>query len=66
MYKLILAYLDFTILDDNRNVSPETIEAVKKIQNSGVKFGIASGRSYMSLKRFCNMFGLYGSVAYFI
>lgn len=56
MYKLVLADLDFTLLDDNRNVSRETIETIKKIKQSGVNFGICSGRSFMSLKRFCDMF----------
>lgn len=58
MYKLILADLDFTLLDDNRNVSRETLEAVKKIQKAGVEFGICSGRSFMSLKRFTEMFNI--------
>ena len=49
MIELIITDLDGTLLDDKSNLSEINIDAIKKIKTSGVKFGIATGRSLESL-----------------
>lgn len=51
-YKLMLMDLDFTLLDNNRNISDENKNAIKEAEDSGVKIVLCSGRSYMSINRY--------------
>ena len=43
-YKMIFLDIDGTLTDSQKNIMPETLEALKRVQNQGVKLAIASGR----------------------
>lgn len=45
MYKFIFSDLDGTLLDDNKNVSKENLEAINYAQDKGVKFIVCTGRA---------------------
>jgi hypothetical protein len=47
--KLVVSDLDGTLLDGNHKLNNATIDTVKKIQQLGVKFVVATGRNYHSL-----------------
>jgi len=51
-YKVILTDLDKTLLDDYKIITSKNKLAINKIIDSGVKFIINSGRSYMSINPF--------------
>ncbi len=46
MYKLIAIDLDGTLLDSNKNISKENIEAIRLAESKGVKVIICSGRIF--------------------
>lgn len=50
MYKLLASDLDETLLDSNKEVSKENIEAIRKAEDLGVKFVTASGRGIKHMK----------------
>lgn len=47
-FKLIVADMDGTLLDDKYRVRPELIEAVKQARAKGVDLTVATGRMYLS------------------
>ncbi|MFR5131987.1 MAG: HAD family hydrolase [Terrisporobacter sp.] len=47
--KLIAADMDGTLLDSNKNLSPDLFDLIKKLKEKDVKFAIASGRQYFNL-----------------
>ena len=47
--KLIAADIDGTLLDSNKNLSPDLFDLIKKLKEKDVKFAIASGRQYFNL-----------------
>ena len=46
MIKVIASDMDGTLLADDHKVAPETLEAVKAAQASGIRFMIATGRNF--------------------
>ena len=44
--KLIVCDLDETLLDDNKQISQENLDAIYKVQEKGHKFIVATGRGY--------------------
>lgn len=51
MIKLILSDLDGTLLNDKKELPSNFYDVYEKLKKEGVKFGIATGRSYSSVKR---------------
>lgn len=58
MYRVLISDLDGTLLDDNKNISKENLDAIEHIIKKGFIFMIASGRSNMSLDIFNKDIGL--------
>lgn len=58
MIKLIASDMDGTLIGGNRDISPENIEAIKLAQKKGIKFAIATGRSYDDVKPFLDKYDL--------
>lgn len=50
MYRLIACDLDETLLDDERRISPENLDAIRKARSRGVKFVPATGRGYVTVQ----------------
>lgn len=50
--KLIAVDIDGTLVDSNKNILPETKEAIFKYMDNGGKFAIVSGRSVTGLQRY--------------
>lgn len=48
--KLIVSDMDGTLLNSKHEVSPQFFEAFKKLKERGIKFAVASGRQYYSLR----------------
>lgn len=48
--KLIVSDMDGTLLNNKHEVSPRFFEAFKNLQRNGIKFAVASGRQYYSLR----------------
>ena len=44
--KIFASDLDGTLLNDKKEISPLTLEAVKKVKESGKKFIITTGRPF--------------------
>ncbi|MBN2617422.1 MAG: HAD family phosphatase [Spirochaetales bacterium] len=57
-YKLVALDLDGTILNSNNIISNYTVEFLKKLNNTGIKIVIATGRSYSSLRHKISMLEL--------
>ncbi|MDF9828203.1 Cof subfamily protein (haloacid dehalogenase superfamily) [Ereboglobus sp. PH5-5] len=51
MIKLVVTDIDGTLVDDNKNLSPDFWETVEKLTRKGIVFAIASGRQYHALVR---------------
>ena len=58
MYKAIVSDLDRTLLNENHKVSPYTRETIKLLLKKGIKFYIATGRSYLGAKEVMEEIGL--------
>lgn len=58
-YKFLLLDLDFTLLNNNREISDKNKEAILKASQAGVKTVICTGRSYMSAEKFIKQLELY-------
>ena len=50
MIKLIASDMDGTLLNSKHKISKENLEAVKRAQEMGIKFAIATGRMYEDVK----------------
>lgn len=46
MIKVIVSDLDGTLLGEDHQIAPKTLDAVRKAQGSGIRFMIATGRNY--------------------
>ena len=51
MIKLIVSDMDGTLLNDEKKVDPEMYELLHKFKEHGIRFVVASGRQYPSLKQ---------------
>lgn len=56
--KLIAIDLDDTLLTSKITISPRNVAAIKKAQEAGITIMIATGRMYVSAKKFANLLGL--------
>ncbi|MCB2289970.1 sugar-phosphatase [Clostridium sp. CS001] len=52
MYKLVAIDMDGTLLNEEREISPENYEAIQKARENGVKVVLASGRPLVGFKRY--------------
>ncbi len=51
-YKLFVADMDGTLLNDDKQLSEKNIQAIKKLPNYGVQFAIATGRHDSMIKSY--------------
>ncbi len=58
MYKLIISDLDGTLVDSNKNISSFTKKVIDQIQEKGIEFVIATGRSYKGAKKIADILNL--------
>ncbi|AWI08449.1 HAD family hydrolase [Ereboglobus luteus] len=49
MIKLVVTDIDGTLVDDNKNLSPDFWETIDQISQKGIIFAVASGRQYYTL-----------------
>lgn len=54
-YKLVAVDMDGTLLDDNKNISSNTINAINAIIAKGIVFVISTGRPYAGVKKYFEM-----------
>lgn len=64
--KLVMSDIDNTLLDENKKCSKDNVLAIKKIRQSGIKFGIASGRPLAALLKLIKNINLENEVDYLI
>lgn len=62
MIKLFAFDLDGTLLDNKSNLSESSIEAIKKLDEAGIKVVLASGRVFPSIKYHQKMLGISGPI----
>lgn len=58
MIKAVFSDLDGTLLNESNNISEETIKMAEKLKEKNIKFFIATGRSYLAMKRFYEQLNL--------
>jgi len=58
MYKLIVTDMDGTLLNSDKQVSPETLEALQALMRTGARFTLATGRIYRAAKRYADQIGI--------
>lgn len=51
-YKLFVADMDGTLLNDHKELSGKDIQAIKKLQDFGIKFAVATGRHDSMIKSY--------------
>ena len=51
MIKLIVSDMDGTLLDDEKKIAPGFFELLPKLHERGIRFVVASGRQYPSLRK---------------
>ena len=51
-YKLFVADMDGTLLNDDKKLSDKNIQAIKKLQDFGIKFAVATGRHDSMIKSY--------------
>lgn len=56
--KIILCDIDGTLLNSEGKVTPLTIEAIRKVREKGILFGIATGRSLAGVKHLVYDWGI--------
>lgn len=49
MIKLILADMDGTLLNDEKQLPEELFDQIEQLYQKGIRFGVASGRQYLNL-----------------
>lgn len=62
MIKLFAFDIDGTLLDNNSKVTDESREALKKLDNAGIKVVLASGRVFPSIKYNQKLLGISGPI----
>ena len=58
MYKLIVTDMDGTLLNSDKEVSPDTVEALRTLMTTGAKVTLATGRIYRAAKRYADQIGM--------
>lgn len=66
MIKLIAIDLDDTLLNHNKEISKDNLQAIKKALNQGIKIVIASGRPYFRVQPILKELGLNNNSHYVI
>ena len=51
-YKLFVADMDGTLLDDDKKLSEKNIQTIKKLKDYGIKFAVATGRHDSMIKSY--------------
>ncbi|WMI81495.1 HAD family hydrolase [Anaerotignum sp. MB30-C6] len=51
MIKLIVSDMDGTLLNDKKSIDPEIYKLLPRLHENGIRFVVASGRQYPSLKK---------------
>ncbi len=59
MIKLIASDLDGTLLQDDGSISDDTVQIIKEIEQQGIRFMVATGRSYNSARQAITRAGLH-------
>lgn len=62
MIKLFAFDIDGTLLDNNSNLPYSSIDAIKKLEDAGIKVVLASGRVFSSVKHIQKLFGITGPI----
>ena len=60
--KAVMCDIDGTLLNSDGIVTPKTIEAIKKLREHGILFGISTGRDVPSVKHLLRKWGIDGLV----
>ena len=60
--KVIMCDIDGTLLNSKGIVTTKTIDAIKKVREQGILFGISTGRDVPSVKRLFGKWGIGGLV----
>lgn len=63
MFELFITDLDGTLLDDNKDISIENLEAIKKLKEKGIKFTVFTGRNFSSAVRYIEELEIEGLIA---
>jgi Cof subfamily protein (haloacid dehalogenase superfamily) len=66
MYKLVAIDMDGTLLNDEKQISPENYEAIQKARENGVKVVLASGRPLVGFKRYLEELNLVSEEDYVV
>ena len=53
-YKIVFVDIDGTLVDDEKRISNETIQIIRKLKEEGVYTVLTSGKPYNSIKQFSN------------
>lgn len=60
--KIVFVDIDGTLLNDQKQTTPKTIQAIAKLKEKGIFFGIASGRSPLAIRKMLPEWHLAGLV----
>ena len=60
--KAIALDLDGTLLDDNKKISQMNYDIIKDLARKGIKIYLATGRPYLSAKKFADELGIDGVI----
>lgn len=66
MIKLVASDLDGTIINNQNQCDPATVEQIKRIRKMGIKFAICTGRTIASMEHFLKMWHLDGEVDFIV
>ncbi|SCZ80958.1 Cof-type HAD-IIB family hydrolase [Acidaminobacter hydrogenoformans] len=58
MYKLIVTDMDGTLLNSDKEVSPDTVAALRTLMQTGARVTLATGRIYRAAKRYADQIGM--------
>jgi HAD superfamily hydrolase (TIGR01484 family) len=58
-YKLFVADMDGTLLNDNKELSDRDLQMIKKLQDFGIKFAVATGRHDSMIKSYLKHLNLH-------
>lgn len=65
MIKLLASDIDGTIIDNDNQISPYNLEAIRKLNNKNVNFTLCTGKTYFMVKDFCKQmnagYGIFGN-----
>ena len=58
MIKLIASDMDGTLINSSHEISSRNLNAIRRAQESGIEFAIATGRDYSMVKPFLDKYQL--------